>query len=179
MKKKILCLILSVISVTGLFVGCSGANKTASNSNTTAISGAEKKGENSKTENKNRNQAYIMGKVKNIVGNEITIDLVDMPERPQRSEGETKKKGEETKGMGSGGSRERVADNIKLTGESEVVIIPVGTPIVSNKRGDDGMEKTELQLEDIYEGMILQIWLKAGSEGKDKTAEKVVVSAMK
>lgn len=178
MRKRILCLILTVSAVAMIFTGCSASN-TANNSSSSVSKSVESEDRSGK-EAESRKEPEILGQIKGIIGNEISISLVEMPENMGRSDSgdvsaedrEAAKAQGGTKGGASGQGRQ---DAIKLTGESETFIIPVGTPIVSTKRGNDGMERKELQLEDIYEGMVLQVWLKEGGNGEDKIAEKVAV----
>ncbi|MDF2545401.1 MAG: hypothetical protein K0R93_299 [Anaerosolibacter sp.] len=72
--------------------------------------------------------------------------------------------------MGGGqGQRSGIQREIKLTGETLTLLIPVGVPINSFAQG--GMK--ELDIADIYEGMMMQIWY-----DKEDEASKTIIRVM-
>ena len=74
---------------------------------------------------------------------------------------------------GAGGS----APTIKYTGQVDKVIIPVGVPITSMKRSTTGGKPTQAQLNisEITEGTMLQIYYAKAAAGEAKIVESVRV----
>ncbi|MBF8984060.1 hypothetical protein IZY60_10975 [Lutibacter sp. B2] len=136
-----------------LFSGCAKANEP-----TDAL---QNNVEQSTTENKEkRARPDLYGKVKKILGNEVTLEVAELPERKEMSEEDREKMKAQMQNSnpgegGFGGQGNKMKREIKFTGEIKNMIIPVGLPLVAAKRG----EETELELGDILEGTFLQIWL--------------------
>lgn len=91
----------------------------------------------------------LRGQIQDVLGNEVTLALIEAPKRP---EGETTVKPKTTGGdpmggppMGGGQSA-----SVKLTGETQVIQIPVGVPIVSrSKTGEAALQLSDLGTGDI------------------------------
>lgn len=93
----------------------------------------------------------LRGQIQDILGNEVTLALAEAPKRPEGDTAAVKPKttGDPMGGPPMGGQGAAV----KLTGETQVLQIPVGVPIVS--RGKDG--ETTLQLGDLSVGSIITV----------------------
>ncbi len=168
-----------------LFAGCSQSNRVSAPEGGSVSSHAA----NDTTLNKApERKADVYGKVKTILGNEVTLEVAEMPERPekvskQKSEKGSKEKPEIGEGVKTKSSeeiqqfkeqmKEKMDKSIKLTGEVETFIIPVGLPIVSSGKGKSVDGTTTLELIDIYEGMFLQVWFEEGEAEADKLAQYV------
>lgn len=160
-----------IIMASLLFVGCTKSSepvevvqnnieKTKTENNQQADEVKNNVDKNIKTDNNKKARPDLYGKVKKILGNEVTLELAELPERKEISEEDREKmklqmqNGNSSEG-GFGGQGNKMKREIKFTGENKDIIIPVGLPIVSVKRG----EETQLELGDIIEGTFLQIWL--------------------
>lgn len=66
-----------------------------------------------------------------------------------------------------GGTRQIQAPERKYTGEEVEVIIPVGLPIMTRTRGENGIEETELALTNVKAGNIITITYKEDGESID------------
>lgn len=117
--------------------------------------------------------AEIYGKVKSVIGNEVTLSLAEPPANQQLnqqlSEAEKAKKRAEMQALSPEERAKQQESQTKLTGETATVIIPVGTPITS---GNTPELMKEVSLPDIRSGVLLRIWLEGGNGG-DKSAEYV------
>ncbi len=159
-------LLILILAITMVVTGCSNAkeNVTSTDEQNASHNNMEGNGEipNQNGNQKRNNRPDMMGKVKSIIGNEIILQLAEMPEIQERSESEQNNEkralgvnnngsgfGGPPGGMRSGGNRE-----MNFTGETKTLLIPVGVPITSFGAGGE----KELEIEDIYEGSILQIW---------------------
>jgi len=100
-----------------------------------------------------QNQPDLVGKVKDIVGNEVTVYKAEMEPNPNQSRLEEGKSPPEN-------TDNRVPKDRGLTvgDEIETFIIPVGTPIISLQRGTDGMEAVEVEITEIKSDNILRVW---------------------
>lgn len=152
--------ILIIFSILLLFTGCSAKQEEVSNISKESGSQKERPG---------FQKPDLYGKVSKIIGNEVTLQLAEMPERPNKEEmtqEEREKMKQEMQNATPEQRANRMEESLKLTGETQSIVIPVGIPITSFKQGSE----TELDLGDIYNGVILQIWL-----DEDKTAKSVRV----
>jgi hypothetical protein len=79
--------------------------------------------------------------------------------------------------QGGGGMRGGGTTTIKYSGKTEKLIIPVGVPITSMKRAATGGAPTQAQLNisEITEGTMLQIYYAKAAPGEAKTIESVRV----
>lgn len=130
-----------------------------------------------------KKQSNLVGIVKQIIGNEVTIDLVDasnmamMGNRKELSEEEKEKMKDQAFKKGQGGrggafsGGEKPELNFELIGETKVIIIPVGTSIV--KQGREG--GTELDLTEINKGTVLMIQIEEGGNGEIDYAQYVTI----
>ncbi len=144
-------------------------------------------GENSSNAGQNQGRQQerpdVYGSVKSIIGNEVVLALAEMPERRTGQGGTGQGSGSAPAGnqsgqmppsgggqMGGGqGERPTVRRELKLTGETLTLLIPVGVPITSFSQG--GMK--QLDIADIYEGTMMQIWY-----DKNDEASKTIVRIM-
>lgn len=100
----------------------------------------------------------LIGRVKEIVGNEVTIYKMErnsakVAENKSNSNSDnanSSASGNEKSPKGGGGAP------MKLTGETETFLIPVGTPIVQRQRG--GSEPTTVDLSEIKADQLMSIW---------------------
>lgn len=123
-------------------------------------------------------QPALIGKVKEIVGNEVTVfkgevgqDAGAPPGEPISEEAQDKFQAireqmqngtitpeqarEKLGNLGLQANQTR-GNGMKFTEETETLIIPVGTPIVTRQRGAD--ETNQVELTEIKKDTILQIW---------------------
>ena len=180
---KIMKMILIIsLSLIFLLTGCASEKPQVSvdaaltQSNNQSSSG-ENQGEPVQ-ERRNQDRADLIGRVKSIIGNEVVLELMEMPVRASgqessvRNQGGTVPQGQFPQnpggmpggipGGGAGGAgggagftqRTGVQREVKLTGETETFFIPVGVPI--NSFGTSGSK--ELDIADLYQGNTLQIW---------------------
>lgn len=158
--KRIYKNVLIIFSILLLFTGCSSKQEEALN-----VSNEQE----SQRERPDFEKPDLYGKVSKLVGNEVTLQLAEMPERPNRenmTEEDREKMKQEMQNITPEERAKKMEQSVTLTGETQSIIIPVGIPITSFKQGIE----TELALGDIYIGVILQIWL-----NEDKTVKSVRV----
>lgn len=167
--------------------GAPGEESQKSAQNTGNSSGENR---NNTGQNQRREQAAadVYGRVKSIIGNEVVLEVAEMPQRREGQGGSGQGSAGENGGstssvnqagqmppgggppMGGGqGQRSGMQREIKLTGETLTLLIPVGVPINSFAQG--GMK--ELDIADIYEGMMMQIWY-----DKEDEASKTIIRVM-
>ncbi|MFZ5965771.1 MAG: hypothetical protein ACOYVK_01155 [Bacillota bacterium] len=154
----------AVLSVSLLLTACSSTNQQATVTQTQQdqTGAAKTDGENQTGEKSQREGNFqrpdLVGKVKSIIGNEVVLELVELPTREQGTGSGTGSQQPAAGGAGGGsmpaGMRQAGTMQLKLTGETKTLLIPVGVPITSRSRS----EETQLDIGDIYEGAILQIW---------------------
>ncbi len=152
--------ILIILSILLLCTGCAAKKEEASNI---------PQGSGSEEGKLNFTKPDLYGKVSKIIGNEVTLQLAEMPERPDRKNmtpEEREKMKQQMENMNPEQKTKRTETSLKLTGETQTIIIPVGIPITSFKQGSE----TQLDIGDIYIDVILQIWL-----NKDGTVKSVRV----
>jgi hypothetical protein len=164
-------------------VGCSSA--AASEEQTATNESASKEANTSSTD---LGEIDIYGEVSEIIGNEVTLKLLEIPDMSAmnrekgtggvqaggKAEGSAPA-GETTGGAaggttagtpGAGGMREK-----NYTGEEKTIVIPVGTPIVSMTRGEEGMVESEISLNELTSGSTLSIYYQEDG----KTIEKITI----
>lgn len=99
----------------------------------------------------------LRGQIQDILGNDVTLALIEMPKRPEGASdtAATKPKTAVSTGdpMGGPPGMGQQSREIKLTGETLAIQIPVGVPITSRSQGGD----TSLQLSDLTKGDILNV----------------------
>jgi hypothetical protein len=140
-----------------------------------------------KTENEVRERPlqkeFYNGQVAKVIGNIVTIDVYEAPEKKELTEEQKEKMKTlvsrntnmgNSKGMfkmGAGMKRGNESE-VKLTGEQLDIIIPVGLEI--NKRGREG--NTSVELDEIAKGIKLRIVIDEElSDEENKFAESVYV----
>lgn len=159
---RILLVVLTALGVLLLFTACSGKTQASvsntDNSTSQAVSQAPDR------------PAEIYGQVKAILGNEVTVSLAEPPVTVELSDAEKEKRKAEMQALSPEERQKLRNEQIKFTGETATVTIPVGTPITSGNTGG-GVNLKEMALSDIYEGTFLRIWLEKGGDGAVKTAE--------
>lgn len=118
-----------------------------------------------KQEQGNFKRPDVFGKVKSIAGNEVVIQIAKIPQRQQNAQnaqsGQNGKQIAGINGQGSGpvmmsppSGNTNKSFQVELTDEIVTLMIPVGVPIESLQNG----EIKQLDIGDIYEGALLQIW---------------------
>lgn len=163
--KKVLSLLVS-LALALLVAGC-GTSNTSNTATTTEKTGQETETaatEGTKITMPEERPSY-MGKVKEIIGNQVTIYKAEIPEGAPKDQGQSaqgtqaqstdKTQANAAPGQGNRGFKMNFSD------KAEQIMIPVGTPIVSMQRGS--AEATEVALTDIKADTILRIWEKDGT----------------
>lgn len=137
-------------------------------------------------------KAEVTGIVKSIIGNEVTISLLlkDSVNQDESGEGipvegsvelteeekaakqaEKKAENQSKAAAGETGTGAASAD-LKLSGETIDIVIPVGTKILQST-GTGAF--FELDIADVQRGMSVKIWLVKGGEGDTNLAEFVQI----
>ena len=113
----------------------------------------------------------VYGEVAKINGNEVTLKLMEIPQRKggnkqNRHNGQNNEQngGNITAGNGNGAGGPNRNGAKRYTGEEKTITIPDGVSIVTMTRGTNGMTKNQITLKDISVGSILAIYYK--SDGK-------------
>ena len=158
---------LVALSVLLLFTACSG--QTQSN-----VSDANNVLSQTVSQSPDRT-AEIYGQVKTILGNEVTLSLAEAQNNTELSEAEKENRQQEMQALSPEDKQKLRDGQVKFTGETITIIIPVGTPITSGNSNNGQQNLTELALADISESLFLRIWLEEGGDGETKTAEYVRV----
>lgn len=161
MKKQIVIITILALALTG----CSGGNAATSQTTeaqpqktdvTSAGTGTAQAAESNRPGDQDSipQGKRVRGQIQDILGNEVTLALMEEPKRPEGTTDTTQKArptgGDMMGGPPDGGSQSRT---VKLTGETQMIQIPVGVPIVS--RGQSG--ETSLQLSDLITGDIITV----------------------
>ena len=125
-----------------------------------------------------------------INGNEISLKVIEMPamdrninqgqqvQEQRQNQDKSEVQGEEQnqeqlKQQGQQDRKRQPGDRqipqreLKFTGETKNITVSEGTPITSMTRGQNGIETKQLELKDIEQGQVLQIWY------SDKEKEQV------
>ncbi|AOT69739.1 hypothetical protein [Geosporobacter ferrireducens] len=184
MKNKYVFMITGIIGISLLLSACNKTDAavdkpTQDNNETQSQQAANQQGSNGQNNNGRQEfqRADISGRVKSIVGNEVVLELMEMPERGNGAQqGSTAQQTPERQASGGsgmpaggmpaggaapgmqgpgGGGQQRTNRELNLTGETKTILIPVGVPIMTIGQNT----QKELDLADIYQGMIMQIWL--------------------
>lgn len=100
----------------------------------------------------------VRGQIQDILGNDVTLALIEMPKRaegaPEGAATEKPKAAASTGDpMGGPPGMGQQSREVKLTGETLAIQIPVGVPITSRGQGGD----TTLQLSDLMKGDTLMV----------------------
>jgi hypothetical protein len=107
-----------------------------------------------------REEPAFIGKVKDVVGNEVTVYKVEIAEATEQ------KPQENSQGAVADEANQNSQDlrranrpfDLKVTEETETFIIPVGTPIVTMQRGTN--EIKTVALTEIKKDQLLRVWKK-------------------
>lgn len=156
MAVKRYVLALSLALVAAVAAGCGSGTGTDQGS---AIGNKAASGEQTEVAEEQKvalpegNPAFI-GKVTDIVGNEVTVLKADLPaERPAVAQQTPKQaQGQATKGAAT----QPRGMAMKFSDEPTTFIIPVGTPIVTVQRGS--REGIEADLSEIKQDSIVRVW---------------------
>lgn len=158
---------LAVISFLLLFTACSSNTQSnitdANNVSSQAISQSPDR------------QPEIYGQVRTVLGNEVTLSLAEPQNNAELSEAEKENRKNEMQALSPEEKQKQRDGQVKFTGETATVTIPVGTPITSGNSVNDQQNLKELTLSDISESIFLRIWLEEGEVGETKAAEYVRV----
>lgn len=174
--KKISCFIILIVLVVGVASGCGSEDVIDNTSNDTIQE------EISKEKAFPDRKAEVYGVVQNIIGNELTINLVAVnnagsgemnSEGVELTEEEQAAKQAERQASGGKGGGTGADKEIVLSGETIDVIIPVGTPVYMG--GTIASEPVEIEIADIMKNSVMKVWLIDGGEGEVNLAEFVQV----
>jgi len=149
-NKLVLILIVAFISV--IAVSCSSGTKDPKENDVAAVSESEKVVIP-------KEKPDLTGKVKEIIGNEVTVYKVQVDVDEARPGEESQNSANEESNQNNQGSRQqnRVA-GFRVTEETETFIIPVGAPIVTMQRRTG--ETNTIELTEIKKDQILRVWKK-------------------
>jgi len=147
-SKFMLVLILTFISIVA--VGCGGTAETPQKNNSTAVEGEEI--------TVPEERPALIGKVKEIVGNEVTVYKAQVAQNEGTSKEEPANQAQNQDNRG--GRPEFAGFEMKFTEETETILIPVGVPIVTMQRGAN---VKQVELTKITKDTILRIWKKDGT----------------
>ena len=116
----------------------------------------------------------LMGKVKTIRGNRLTVFKVNSA-IASLTEEERAKFQAEMQALSPEERAKRRAELIKVTDETVSLVIPVGTSIIKNKKYGKEVETSQLDIGDIKEGDHLKLWLEKQLPQGDSPVEYVEV----
>lgn len=168
--RKVVCiLVIAAIPLAG--AGCTSSSNTSAQSNATASTSANSTAEKVTLP---KDQPALVGKVKEIVGNEVTIykaqgtlPRMRPPEGTAPSNNGNRynssngyNRDNSNNGNNTGSRPAGKGPGMQFTKETETLIIPVGTPMAIAQRGG---EATSISLTDIKKDQILLIWKKDGA----------------
>lgn len=146
---KIRFLISIIILISVLAAGCSSGTATSKGSTAAAVAEGEKVAIPEEA-------PALVGRVKDIVGNEVTVYTVQIPVDRVPGEQRQSPANQEASPPEQGQRPENGFAGPTATGETETFIIPVGTPIVTMQRGTG--ETTPVELTDIKKDQLIQVW---------------------
>lgn len=158
MNKLISKVLIVMVCLSLILSGCTESSQPsdlASNSTTNEV---QKEKDENNEEQKSKKRPDMFGRVKSIIGNEVVLEIAEMPQMQNNNDGKQEKKanGASTEGGKGTGERPQGAGGreLKFTGETATLLIPVGIPITT--KSQEGSK--EIDLADIYDGVSLQIW---------------------
>lgn len=162
---------LLVGALTLALVGC-GTSTTATGSTQAKAQASEEVSAETEKVTMPQERPVLIGKVKEIVGNEVTILKAEINEKQGPPSGERPAQGtqaKETQAQESNNSSSQATSQdktapgggprgfqMKFTEETETLQIPVGVPIVTMQRGSQ--EATVVGLTEIKKDTVLRIW---------------------
>lgn len=174
--KKLLPLMLAAL----LLAGCSSETPAETAAATAdAAAAAETPAAETNVKMTPDRRAEVSGVVKNIVGNEVSVNLLLKDNTAQQAveavelteEEKAAKQAENQAKRASGGTGSGMAE-AELSGETVDLVIPVGTPILSSSGTGD---LVAVNIADIGRGDTVKIWLLEGGEGEAALAETVQI----
>lgn len=173
MKHKRVLFMLVSLALAILVAGCGTSN----DSNTATTEKASQETKTSATEGTKitmpEERPSYMAKVKEIIGNEVTIYKAEIPAAPPKDQGQSTQgkqaqpqanaqtQATDKTQANAGQSQGNRGFRMNFSDKEEKIMIPVGTPIVSMQRGS--AEVSEVALTDIKADTILRIWEKDGT----------------
>jgi hypothetical protein len=175
MKKNRFLLSLASFMIISSMVGCSNAASSEEQAKTTTEESTNKDA-NAKT--MSMEEVDVYGEISEVIGNEVKLKLLKKPEMPTNGQNpQNGEKGENGTGTpptdGAVGSGERPTGGgmreKQYTGEEKTIIIPVGTPLMTTTRGDNGIVESEISLNELTSGSTMSIMYKEDG----KTIEKI------
>lgn len=171
--KKLLPIFILIAALTFAFTGC-GKKQAADQSSTPANA------QNGEKQSSRQTPADLIGEVDSISGNDITLKVIAMPQRPsgnQNGEKPTGTPGQKNQGdkqnQGNRPDRQNQGDRQpQYTGEAQTITLSNSIPITTYSRGDNGPKSDPIKLSDIKKGDRLQVYY---SDKEKKAIEKVSV----
>lgn len=153
LASKVLILVMCISMV---LAGCTETSQTSDEGSQNTTNEVEKETDVNKEKGMANKRPDMFGKVRSIIGNEVVLEIAEMPETPEKREKEGSQGNKTNGGEKNNGDRpQRVGGmQLKLTGETATLLIPVGIPITTRSQGGS----KEIDLADIYEGVSLSIW---------------------
>ncbi|AEG59213.1 hypothetical protein [Desulforamulus ruminis] len=157
MKFPNLIRVLLFIFISTLVVGCSNTAETAQKTpqeNSSTADGSEKI-------TMPEGRPTLMGKVKEIIGNEVTVYIAQAPQNEEAPKEEATKQPQTEE---SSQPNQRAGNRgfaMNFTEETKTFIIPVGVPIVTMQRGS--AEVSDVGLTGVKKDAILRIWEQDGA----------------
>lgn len=149
MNSSVLKFLLTITLIVSIIVGCSNGSKSPGDPIAANVSTAE-------TLVFPDERPDLIGKVKEIVGNEVTVYVVQVPPTLEGNRpNPTSQQANPDVQTPMPGNR---AAGINISEETETFIIPVGTPIATMQMRGDGTVVTELS--GIKKDQFLRIWRK-------------------
>jgi len=120
----------------------------------------------------------LSGEVGSIKGNEITLKVIETPNFRQGNSQRNRSQGSDDRGNGNQGNNDRTQRQgsgfngpqgqrraVQYTGETKNITVPSGTSITVFTRGENGRESKAVELKDIKQGDILQVWYSDKDKG--------------
>lgn len=160
-KRRALCLILCTLLLMGM-VGCS-KNSKSTTTDKSSVTATQQNSDSSSGNAETQETSGIMGQVKSISGNSITLALVKMPDKAAAPAGNSSDKaGPPAAGnppADQGQNKQQAAPpnagSIQLTGETKTITVPSGIKIMSGNKDNE----KEVSISEIKVGDMLQVQL--------------------
>lgn len=158
MNKVFSKVFIVIICLSLVLSGCTASSQPGDTASNNAINEDQEGKDANKEVERTKKRADMFGRVKSIIGNEVVLEIAEMPQITDDKQNNQKNQavGVPTgQGNGTGQKPQGVGRReLKFTGETATLLIPVGIPITTRLQG----ESKEIDLADIYEGVSLQIW---------------------
>ncbi|PLX20638.1 hypothetical protein C0584_05355 [Candidatus Parcubacteria bacterium] len=179
MNKKRLITLLVVAGF--LLSACSQSNVSNNNTITTSTSSI-----NDGQFTQPDREVDINGVVKSMIGNQITVSIIERQEKDDQVEDDSEEKeaaaltlgtampGGGVPGMGGGRNRdesisdeERVQNLLERSTEQKDLLVPVGIPMLKYSGDTEEMLSEEASLEDLKVGSIISVWIDQSIEDRN------------